>query len=49
MKWPKSEEKIEIGGLEKLGGPPDGVPPIANVWLRHCVYFRYVNDVYHKN
>ena len=27
MKWPKSEEKIEIGGLEKLGGPPDGVPP----------------------
>ena len=28
MKWPKSEEKIEIGwgALEKLGGPPDGVP-----------------------
>ena len=25
------------GGLEKLVGPPDGVPPpIANVWLRHC-------------
>ena len=30
MKWPKSEKKIDIGGggeLEKLGGPPDGVPP----------------------
>ena len=27
MKWPKSEEKIEIGeGPEKLGGPSDGVP-----------------------
>ena len=31
MKWPKSEEN-----LEKLGGPPDGVPPIAKVWLCHC-------------
>ena len=38
MKWPKSEEKIEIveGALEKLRDPPDGVPPIADVWLRHC-------------
>ena len=24
MKWPKSEENIEIGGLGKLGGPPEG-------------------------
>ena len=40
MKWPKSEEKVENGGggLEKLGGPPGGVPPppLANIWLRHC-------------
>ena len=37
MKWPKSEEKIKIGrgAPEKLGGPPEGVPPIAKVWLRH--------------
>ena len=28
MKWPKSEEKIEIGGgLQKLGGSPDDVSP----------------------
>ena len=29
MKWPKSEEKINIGkkALEKLWGPPEGVPP----------------------
>ena len=49
MKWPKSVEKIEIGGgeLEKLGGPPDGVPPpplIANVWLRHCVLHIPINE-----
>ena len=25
MKWPKSEEEIVIGGLEKLGCPPEGV------------------------
>ena len=37
MKWPKSEEKIKIGRApEKLGGPPEVVPPpIAKVWLRH--------------
>ena len=32
MKWPKSEEKIEIGALQKVWGPPDDVPsppPIA--------------------
>ena len=27
MKWPELEAKIKIGGLEKLGGPPDGVSP----------------------
>ena len=36
MKWPEFEAKIKIGGLEKLGGPPDGVPPpVANVFQRH--------------
>ena len=42
MKWSKSEEKFEImGALEKLGGPADGVSPIANVWLRHCALGPY--------
>ena len=44
MKWPKSEEKIEIGGLEKLGGPLHSVSPyhtIPNkVWLRHRQRYR---------
>ena len=45
MKCAKSEEKIEIGGLENLGDPPEGVPPIANVWLRHCPPPSPVNGV----
>ena len=30
-------ENRDWGGLEKLGGPPDDMPPhpIANVWLCH--------------
>ena len=46
MKWPKSEEKIEIGGggLEKLGALQMASHPIANVWLRHCVLHIPINE-----
>ena len=53
MKWPKSVEKIEIegGGLEKLGGPPDGVPPLhmsgcaTGGWGRFCPPLMFFGDI----
>ena len=47
MKCPKSEEKIEIGALEKLGAIRMVCPPIANVWLRQCVRHMFVLVVWH--
>ena len=49
MKWPKSEDKIEIArGAPEVRGhtPPDGVPHIANIcalaYLQNPKQFREV-------